>query len=252
MKQHGLAKSILLHLLPGIFILGSILFFSQPIFTESLGVDEKLSPIVGYLLSILVGLIPVQMGILLIAGKNETGRYSIYRVIKNTEKSRSWEYFFYVPAFIIYFLVLFMVFAPMIQPYIIRTFFSWWPERYNFQLLLQNPSTLAGYKGIKLVSIFYILLSCIAGPFVEEIYFRGFLLPRMEHYAGKWAPFLNTLLFSLYHFFSPWENIIRILASYPLIHLVWKKRDIRYSLLVHILVNTLGGIIALTIISNIH
>lgn len=250
MKPHGLAKSILYHLLPGIFILGSILLFSQPIFAKLLGVDEKLSPVVGYLLGILVGLFPVQLGILLISAKRETGTYSINKIIKFTQTSRPWEYLFYVPAFILYFLLLFIAIAPLIQPFIVRTFFSWWPERYNFQLILQNPSTLAGIKGIKLLSILYIVLSCIGGPLVEEIYFRGFLLPRMDTCAGKWAPLLNTVLFSLYHFFSPWENIIRIVASYPLIQLVWKKRDIRYSILVHILVNTLGGIMALTIISN--
>ena len=83
---------------------------------------------------------------------------------------------------------------------------------------------------------------------MEELYFRGYLLPRMEKYAGKWAPLLNTVLFSIYHFFSPWENLIRIAASYPLIHLVWKKRNIRFGMLVHIIVNTIGGIIALFMI----
>lgn len=185
---------------------------------------------------------------MLLAGRNETGKYSIRRVIHYTEKSRLKDYLLFVPALILYFLLLFVIVAPLIQPYIIQTFFSWWPEKYNFQLLLQNPSTLAGYKGISILILVYIVLSCISGPFVEELYFRGYLFPRMEGYAGKWAPFLNTVLFSIYHFFSPWENLIRIAASYPLIYLVWKKRDIRFSMLVHILVNTFGGITALFII----
>jgi len=146
--------------------------------------------------------------------------------------------------------VLFVFIAPLIQPFFIRTFFSWWPEKYNFQLLLQNPSTLSSYKGINLLLFAYILLSCIFGPFVEELYFRGYLLPRMETYSGKWAPLLNTVLFSVYHFFSPWENLIRIVASYPLIYLVWKKRNIRFGMLVHILVNTIGGIVAFFMMST--
>jgi membrane protease YdiL (CAAX protease family) len=72
----------------------------------------------------------------------------------------------------------------------------------------------------------------------------------MESLVGKWAPFLNTVLFSIYHFFSPWENLIRIVASYPLVYTVWKKRDIRFGILVHILVNTIGGIIALSVLYN--
>jgi uncharacterized protein len=247
-NQHTPIKSVLLHLLPGIIILVMILVFSHPIFTKILGIDERLSPVLGFLLSILFGLLPVQIGILLIASKNETGKYSIRRIIKYLEKSRVKDYLIFVPALILYFLILFVVIAPLIQPYIIETFFSWWPEKYNFQLLLQNPSTLSGYTGIKILLLVYILLSCISGPFVEELYFRGYLLPRMEKFAGKWAPLINTILFSIYHFYSPWENLIRIAVSYPLIYLVWKRRDIRFGMLVHIIVNTLGGLIAYSMI----
>ncbi len=249
-KQHSPGQSILLHLLPGLIVLVSILFFSHPFFSNILGLDERLSPVVGYLLSLLLGLLPVQLGILLFAGNYETGNFSIRKVIRFTEKSRLKEYLFFVPALILYFLALFVVIAPLIQPYLTQTLFSWWPEKYNFQLLLQNPAALAGYKGVDTLIVGYLLLSCIAGPFVEELYFRGYLLPRMKGYAGKWAPLLNTILFSLYHFFSPWENLIRIAASYPLIYLVWKKRDIRFGIFVHILVNTFGGIAALILIAS--
>lgn len=243
-RQHSPVQSILFHLLPGLAVLVSILVFSQPFFSRVIGLDEKLSPVLGYLMSLLFGLLPVQLGILLFAGKEETGKYTLRKVITYIEKGRLKDYLFFVPIFILYFLVLFIFIAPLIQPFLIHTFFNWWPEKYNFQLLLQDPSTLAGLKGINILFLVYILLSCISGPFVEELYFRGFLLPRMTGYAGKWSPFLNTVLFSIYHFFSPWENLIRIAASYPLIYLVWKKRNIRFGMLVHILVNTIGGIVA--------
>lgn len=248
-KQHTPIKSILLHLLPGVVILVLILVFSQPAFSRALGVDERLSPVVGYLLALLFGLLPVQSGMLLWAGRQETGRFTIRKIIHYTDNSPVKEYLTFVPLLMLYFLVLFVVLAPMIQPYVIRSLFSWWPEKYNFQLLLQDPSTVAGYGGVKALLLVYILLSCISGPFVEEYYFRGYLLPRMEGYAGKWAPLLNTVLFSLYHFFSPWENPVRIVASYPLIYLVWKKRNIRFSMLVHILINTIGGIAAWILVS---
>lgn len=248
-KQHTPTQSILLHLLPGLIVLVAILFFSYSYFSRVLGIDGRLSPILGFLLGLLFGLVPIQLGILFFAAKLETGKYNIRKIISYTQKSQGKEYIFFVPILIIYFLVLFVFIAPIIQPYLIQTFFSWWPEKYNFQLLLQNPTTLAGYTGIEVLIFVYILLSCVTGPFVEELYFRGYLLPRMEGYAGKWAPFLNTVLFSIYHFFSPWENLIRIAASYPLIYLVWKKKDIRFGMLVHIIVNTLGGIIAFFMIT---
>jgi len=243
MKQHSAFQSILYHLLPGVVVLLFILLFSQPVFANLFGLDERLSPVLGFLLGLLFGLFPVQLGLLWYAGKAENGQ-----AIQFTERSPLKTYFILVPIFIVYFFLLFVLVAPLIQPFIIQTFFSWWPEQYNFQLLLQDPSMLAGYRGIKILIPFYLLLSCITGPLVEELYFRGYLLPRMAGWAGRWAPFLNTVLFSIYHFFSPWENLIRILASYPLIHTVWKKRDIRIGIMVHIIVNTIGGIMALIVI----
>ena len=248
-RQHTALQSILLHLLPGVVILAAIFLFSNPFFTRLLGLEEKLAPIVGYLLALLLGMLPVQLLLLLFASRVETGRFNLRAVINYTNTSPLTLYFLFVPAFIIYFMLLFVLVAPLIQPYVIEKFFRWWPEQYNFQLLLQDPAQLKGYQGIGLLLLAYLMLSCLAGPLVEELYFRGYLLPRMERYAGKWAPLLNTVLFSLYHFFSPWENLVRILASYPLIHTVWKKKDIRFSILVHCLVNTFGGVIAFIMIT---
>lgn len=244
-NQHTLLQSILLHLLPGLIFLASIFTFSNPVFPRLLGVDYRLGPIVGYLLGILIGLIPVQIGILLLASRKESGKFTIKELIHFTDKSKLIDYFIYVPVMIIIFIVFFVIIAPLIQPYIVNNYFYWWPEQYNFQVILQDPSIVADYKGIKFLAILYILLSGLTGPFVEEIYFRGFLLPRMTQFSGKWAPLLNTVLFSFYHFFSPWENPIRIVTSYPMIYLVWKKRNIRFSILVHLIVNTIGGIVIL-------
>jgi CAAX protease family protein len=249
-KQHTAIQSILLHLLPGVFILVSILVFSQPFFPSLLSVHEDLGPVIGYLMALLIGLLPVQMGILLFANKKETGKLGFSTAIQYTKKSPIKQYLLLVPVFIIFFLVLFIAIAPLIQPYIVRTFFAWWPEQYNFQLIMQNPSTLAGYKGIMPLLSIYILLSCISGPLVEELYFRGYLLPRMENYAGKWAPLLNAVLFSTYHFFSPWENLVRIAAMYPVVHTVWRKKDIRFGIFTHILTNTLGGLFMFFMILN--
>ena len=244
-KQHNALTSILLHLVPGIIILACIFLFSGSSVTKLLGIDEKLGPVVGYIASLMFGLIPFQLGALCWAGRKETGRFTIRGVIDYTNKSKPKLYLVFIPLLIAYFAVLFILVAPLIQPWIIETFFPWWPEQYNFQLILQDPTRLAGYKGIIVLVILYILFSCLSGPFVEELYFRGYLLPRMKGYAGKWAPLLNTVLFSLYHFFSPWENLVRIAALFPLVYLVWKKEDIRFSILTHVIINTIGGLIML-------
>jgi membrane protease YdiL (CAAX protease family) len=220
--------SIALHLIPGILILIGIFFFSQQVFCLILGVHPALGPLVGYLLSILCVLIPVELGVLLFAGKRINGRLSLKNVIKYTEKNPVWQYVVIIIIFSIYAFPLFAFIAPIIELPIIDTFFSWWPPEYNFQNLMQNAACLSRYNGALLLMIPYLLLGCILGPLVEELYFRGYLLPRMEN-LGKWAPAVNVILFSVYHFFSPWQNPIRIIALLPFMYIVWYKKDIRFS-----------------------
>lgn len=50
------------------------------------------------------------------------------------------------------------------------------------------------------------------GPFIEELYFRGFLLPRMA-WMKKWALLVEAFLFALYHIWSPWQLVTRFFGS---------------------------------------
>ncbi|MFN2272167.1 MAG: lysostaphin resistance A-like protein, partial [Anaerolineae bacterium] len=83
---------------------------------------------------------------------------------------------------------------------------------------------------------------------VEEMYFRGYLLPRLSRF-GAWAPLINTLLFSLYHFFTPWQNVTRIIALIPMVYVGWWKKNIYLGMIVHCLANTFSaiGVLALAL-----
>ncbi|PWI49290.1 hypothetical protein CEE45_01785 [Candidatus Heimdallarchaeota archaeon B3_Heim] len=246
-EQHTVLKSLLLHLLPGIPILIGLFFFSLPVFSEVLGIDVELKVILGLNLACLFTLVPLQLGILLYEGKKLNGRYTLKGVLGNTEKNPLKDYLIFVPILLIFSIVMFTLIAPVVNPEIVKALFSWYPEEYNLQnaMNLDDLQAFAAYSGIFLLLALYILCNGILGPFVEELYFRGYLLPRMDAYANKWAPALNVVLFSLYHFFSPWENPIRIIALLPLGYLVWWKKDMRFSMLVHILLNTAGGLMIL-------
>jgi len=82
-------------------------------------------------------------------------------------------------------------------------------------------------------------------PLIEELYFRGFLLPRIAHLRWR-APVLNTVLFSVYHFWAPWTVLSKIVFMFPAVWLVWRKRDIRLSIGMHpgtaLLMATIGTI----------
>jgi len=76
-------------------------------------------------------------------------------------------------------------------------------------------------------------------PFVEEYYFRGYLLPRLARF-GNLAPVINAVLFSLYHFFTPWQALTRIIALVPMAWIVQRKRNLYISVIAHMVLNTLS------------
>ena len=84
-----------------------------------------------------------------------------------------------------------------------------------------------------------IILSGFVAPIVEELYFRGFLLPRME-YWGWVAPIVNSLLFAIYHFYFPGNVLVIFVAFLPISYVVMLKKDWRIGAVVHILFNLLG------------
>jgi CAAX protease family protein len=45
------------------------------------------------------------------------------------------------------------------------------------------------------------------------------------------------VLFSVYHFFTPWANVGRIVALLPMVYTVWWKRNIYVGVVVHVLGN---------------
>ena len=245
-EQHSVTKSILLHLIPGVPVIAGLFIFALPVFSRILGIAVELHVVVGLTLSILIMLVPVQLGILLYQVKKQNGKFSLKGVIGYTEKSSIKDYIIFIPIMLVYSILLFAVVSPMITPAITDTLFAWYPQEYNLQTAMANPEVLSGYQGVYLLLVMFIITNGILGPFVEELYFRGYLLPRMDGYAKKWAPILNVVFFSLYHYFSPWDNPTRIIALIPLVYIVWRKRDIRFGIWVHILLNTSSGILMLS------
>lgn len=51
-----------------------------------------------------------------------------------------------------------------------------------------------------------------------------------------------TVLFSLYHFWLPWQNISRILGVLPYTYAVRKKENLYIGIFVHCLCNLVGSV----------
>ena len=244
-EQHAPLTSVLLHLVPGLLSLGAIFALSMPVLPSILGVAPELGPLFGYTAANLLVLVPLLLGLMLAAGKRRHGKLSLKGVIRYTQRSPAWQVLLLVPILIAFNVAMFMFVAPLIQPAIVEAFFSWWPPAYNFQNAMQDPARFASYGGARGLAIVYALTLGLLTPLTEELYFRGYLLPRMEGYARSWAPLVNVVLFSLYHFFSPWENPVRIVALLPQFYIVWYKRDIRFGIWTHVLINAIGGVMIL-------
>lgn len=81
----------------------------------------------------------------------------------------------------------------------------------------------------------------LVAPLVEELYFRGYLLPRMQH-LGKLAPIVNALLFTLYHFWQPHNYPGIFMVSLVLSYATWWTRNVWVSVGIHSLVNVFGAV----------
>ena len=89
-----------------------------------------------------------------------------------------------------------------------------------------------------------LLLSGLVAPIVEELYFRGFLMPRIP-VARAWSPAVNVALFSIYHFFSPWNYLVFFMIFLPLAYYVRIRGNLLTAIITHSLFNSVGIVIAL-------
>lgn len=224
-KQFNMLQIILLHLLPGIPILLLALFFSSPF----IGIEFPF--ILSLFLAIAIGLVPTQLSILLFIAKHS--RKEVKEIILNTKTTSIFQMVLWVFILLTINGLAFAFIPQLEQP--LRILFAWIPDwaRLSIEAVKSQPELV--WPTI----ILGLLMNGLLGPIVEELYFRGFLLPRMGK-LGRCAPAVNAALFSLYHLFSPWEFFTRIVAVLPYAYIVWRKKDLRIGILVHCLGNTLG------------
>jgi uncharacterized protein len=103
----------------------------------------------------------------------------------------------------------------------------------------------AGYskEAVQLTLICNLLLNGVLAPVVEELYFRGYLLPRMKQW-GAFAFVANAFLFSLYHFWQLYVYVTLIISLLPMTYLVWRTKDLRLSILTHFVLNMVGAVLS--------
>lgn len=233
-EQHSIKKSVILHLLPGLLIL--LFYIIVAPLLKKLGLPSMFT----IFLAVLFILIPFELAYLFYQGKKENNRFSLKGIVLYRENIPIWQYFVFIPVLIGWSIICFVFLAPPIDNYLIKTFFSWLPHWFFLDEFVKNIS-LYSKSALIATWISGLVLNGVFAPIVEELYFRGYLMPRISRLKG-WMPLINALLFSLSHFFTPWQNPVRILALLPMVYVVWWKRNIYLSIFTHCLVN-IGGML---------
>ncbi len=227
--QHTLATSIAYHLLPGVAILAFDILIT-PIL-----VNAGWPSATGIWLAALLVLVPLELGILYRLGKKRNGKLSLEGIVLNREKTLPLQFALLTFAALLGAVLIFQLLGPLDSA--IQKLFSWLPGWFFIDEYWGQYSK--GIQFINWLGIF--IVTAILAPLVEELYFRGFLLPRMA-WMKKWAPPVEAFLFSLYHFWSPWQVITRFLAVLPLVIIVNWKRNLRIGIATHWILNTVGSI----------
>ncbi len=223
-EQHSVARTVVLHLLPGALI--TAFYIGAAPVVRSLGFPSLMA----IFLAIAFVLIPFELGYLIYqARKNEStlGSVVLYR-----EPVPRIQFVGLVLGLFVWSAICAMLLYPPLDAFFIENVFSWLPGWFFFTEDFAQYSTAV----LLITWAFGLVVNGIAGPVVEEMYFRGYLLPRISR-VGAWAPLVNTVLFSLYHFFTPWQNVGRIIGLLPMVYATWWKRNIYVSMAVHVLGN---------------
>ncbi len=222
---------IALHLLPGLLFAGFFFLLSRTF------IEHGLTGYLALLVSIPVCLAPIELGVMLLWSVRTTGRKSLKEAILYRQQGTTAETIGLSLLLLICWGALSIVMAPTTQ-FLDAHLTSWLPAWTSQEALINNLLSSSHAQRVIAIGL-GVLLSGFVAPIVEELYFRGFLLPRMEHW-GWAAPVVNSLLFALYHFYFP-GNVPGIFVVFtPIAYVVMLKKNWRIGLIVHSLINLWG------------
>lgn len=233
--RHGAATTVMLHLAPGVAFVAAALPLGR------LAMAQGLPPAAGLMTATVIVFIPVQLGLIAAAARQRTGSWRLRGALGYTRRLPARALVVLGLATLTWAGLAFTLTAPVGEA-LHDIAFAWWPVELDYTAHLAAPDR---YAPSLLVGMWAagLLITTVAAPVVEELYFRGFLLPRLAH-LGPWAPVLNTVLFALYHVWSPWQVITRIVATLPLYYATWRTRAIGLAVIVHVALNLIGDTIA--------
>jgi hypothetical protein len=222
---------VALHLAPGI-VFTLFFFVLSGVFTRN-----GLTAYLAELIAIPSCLVPTLLGIVFLWSRRSGDTRSLVSAISYRERGTLGDYVVLPVLLYLCWALCSLLVVPSSEVLEARLF-GWFPASLTTHSLMRGiSSTSPGQRHVTFVLA--ILLSGILAPLAEETYFRGFLLPRMRHLGWR-APLVNTFLFGLYHFFSPWNLPVIFAAFLPVVFVVQARRNFRIGLVLHAMFNLTG------------
>jgi hypothetical protein len=204
--------------------------------------QNKIPSILLFFLLASVILLPIELAVVLHASKIKNGSYSLKSAFAN-HKHLSWYKILIYGSLLFGFAgIMSLTVDPlekMLTQSLVDRFFHIVPIYFkwdNLESLKQYPENI-----LLITWVGYFALNVIIGPIVEELFFRGYLTSKISRF-GKWSPLIITVLFSLYHFWLPFNNLFRIATFLPAAYVAWKEKNIYISMVFHCLCNLISTI----------
>jgi uncharacterized protein len=185
------------------------------------------------------------MGVLLWQGKRRTGKLTLAGVVRYRQPLPWHQYLLWVPVIFVASGMIITLLNPISEA--MAAWFDWLPASMRLGMGLSGEFTRA--KLVQTYALHFMFIIFVA-PTVEEWYFRGFLLPRMPESLGWSGPLVHSLLFALYHVWSPWMLLARTLGLLPLIYIVRWKKNIGLGMVAHWLINSIDFFVGLGFIMS--
>jgi hypothetical protein len=205
-------------------------------------VQTTIPSVLLFLLLAALILFPIEIAVVLLASKNEFGRYSLKSAFITHQKLPWWQIALFGTLTWGFAGLMVVTIAPL-ENQLFAPLSAWLTDLMPAYFDWTNIAALEQYTRpvLILTVIGYFILNGLVGPIIEELFFRGYLTAKISRY-GKYAPLIITVLFSLYHFWLPFNNLFRIAAFYPAFYLTWKKKNIFIAIVCHVLSNLFTAI----------
>ena len=230
--QHSVLRAVVSHLLPGVAT-AAIFYLLAPAAIAA-GYPAIAAGVVGAAVGVVAG----QLGWLLYQARRRTGGWSLSAVLPYRPGPWTWRKTLLVPVLVAWALPAGMI-AGGLKTAIQDAAFGWMPA-WALNPLAADIAATASATARLVTAVGFMVVLVILGPLVEELYFRGYLLPRLWRF-GAWAPLLNISLFAAYHLWKPWDVLTVTLTLLPMGYAVWRTRDIRIGIAAHIGINGAFG-----------